>query len=259
MTIPTRVEIQEYANVAFKVARRRIHREFEEKKAQTLRRAQTRNRGSYLPALIKCAAEHVRAMILAWADAYVDAFTRAGLPSDEQTEKDLEMLAQQIAAGSISNVRGYLQLRSKRLRIVEPRLNLPWHLEIDRAMEAAIDEGVLNLRRQRLESPAVRIHSAIRQTEHLKSSKAVGSRGKTGGRPSAVAVIGEKVKELRDDLSQPTFARRTKLSIDVIQRAEAGKATQRTIQKLCKFAKSKGLLLTAESLIKNTPRKAAKT
>ena len=79
-----------------------------------------------------------------------------------------------------------------------------------------------------------------------------------GGRPPALAIIGEKVKGLRDDLSQQPFARRTKLSIDVIQRAEAGKATEQILRKLCKFAKSNGFSLTAESLTKNTPPKAAK-
>jgi len=112
--------------------------------------------GSYLPAQVKCAAKHVQAIILAWANAYVEAFTSAGLPSDEQTERDFQMLAHQITGGSIAGVRGELELRSKRLRIREPGLNLPWHLEIERAMEAAINEGVLKLRRQRLEALAGR-------------------------------------------------------------------------------------------------------
>jgi hypothetical protein len=80
-----------------------------------------------------------------------------------------------------------------------------------------------------------------------------------GGRPPAVAIIGDKVIELRGEASQEAFARRTGLSVDVIQRAEQGEATVRTINKLLRFAKSKAFSMTADSLIKNPPLKAAKT
>jgi transcriptional regulator with XRE-family HTH domain len=79
------------------------------------------------------------------------------------------------------------------------------------------------------------------------------------GRPPGVAIFGEKVQELRQDSSQRTFARVTKLSIDVIQRAERGKATERTIKRLCRYAQLKRIPLTAESLKKNTTLKTAKT
>jgi hypothetical protein len=71
-----------------------------------------------------------------------------------------------------------------------------------------------------------------------------------GGRPPALAIVGEKVSELRGDRSQPTIARLTKLSVDVIQRAEQGQATPKTIKKLCQFAKSIGFPLTSETLKK---------
>jgi len=90
-------------------------------------------------------------------------------------------------------------------------------------------------------------------------AKAIKSSAKRVGRPRALPIIGERVKDLRGDYSQPAFARRTKLSADVIQRAERGEATERTIRKLCKFARSNGSPLTAESFKKNTPPKAAET
>lgn len=95
-------------------------------------------------------------------------------------------------------------------------------------------------------------------------SKAVSTKRTTdpsakSGRPRAVAIIGEKVTELRGELSQGTFTRVTKLSADVIQRAERGEATGRTIRKLCQYAKSKGFSLTPDTLRKNTPPKTAKT
>jgi len=71
-----------------------------------------------------------------------------------------------------------------------------------------------------------------------------------GGRPGAMKINGDKVLELRGDRSQARFARPTGLSVDVIQRAEHGEATDRTITKLLKFAKSKSILLTAEDLKK---------
>lgn len=80
-----------------------------------------------------------------------------------------------------------------------------------------------------------------------------------GGRPRAVAIFGEKLIELRGDLSQKTFGRLTKLSIDVIQRAEQGEATVRTIQKICRHAKSRKFELTPGTLRRNPPLKAAKT
>jgi len=84
------------------------------------------------------------------------------------------------------------------------------------------------------------------------------NRGTAAGRPRAVEIHGEKVQDLRGDNSQETFARLTKLSPDVIQRAEAGEATTRTMGKLLRFAKSRGLKLSKEDLKKNSPAKAAK-
>ncbi len=80
-----------------------------------------------------------------------------------------------------------------------------------------------------------------------------------GGRPSAEAIFGEKVRELRGALSQRAFSRLTKLSIDVIQRAEQGEATVRTMQTICRHAKSRNLELTVTMLRKNRPQKTAKT
>jgi hypothetical protein len=64
-------------------------------------------------------------MILALADAYVEAFTLYGVPADRQAEKDLQTAAQQMAATSISGIRGHLQLRSIRLRIAEDGTGCP--------------------------------------------------------------------------------------------------------------------------------------
>ena len=134
----------------FAVARDRILKEHADQRRRALAQAElTGNSGAYLPALIKCEAQHVRETILALADAYVEAFTIHGVPSD--TRVDLRAVARQVTAGAISGIRGHLRLRSGRLRIAEEGRGVPWHLEIERAMDAAVKEGRLKLRRQRIE------------------------------------------------------------------------------------------------------------
>ncbi len=81
---------------------------------------------------------------------------------------------------------------------------------------------------------------------------ALSSKGR--GRPAAQRVDGEKVKELRGDASQAAFSKRTKLSIDVIQRAERGEATGRTVRRLRKYAKDKGLAWTPDDPKKHTAK-----
>lgn len=57
-----------------------------------------------------------------------------------------------MAAGTISGIRGDLQLRSVRLRIADEGRGILWHLEIERATNKALKEGVLRLKRQRIQS-----------------------------------------------------------------------------------------------------------
>ena len=150
MRRPARPEIEKFANDVFAVARDRILKEHADQRRRALAQAElTGNSGAYLPALIKCEAQHVRETILALADAYVEAFTIHGVPSD--TRVDLRAVARQVTAGAISGIRGHLRLRSGRLRIAEEGRGVPWHLEIERAMDAAVKEGRLKLRRQRIE------------------------------------------------------------------------------------------------------------
>jgi len=144
MEHPARPEIEKFATEAFAVARDRILEKYADKQKSVLAQVRlTGNSGGYLPALIRCEAKRVRKMIRAMAKAYVEAFTLYGVPSDKWSEQDLHTAAQQMAAGSISGIRGQLQLRSARLRIPEEGGGLPWHLEIERTMDAAMKKGVL--------------------------------------------------------------------------------------------------------------------
>ncbi len=148
---PARHEIEKFANDAFAVARDRILKEHAAKNRQVLAQVRmTRNRGGHLPALIGSGAECVRELILALADAYVEAFTLHRTPSDMRAETTLKTEAQRIAAGTISTIRGELRLRSVRLRIAEEGRGIPWHLQIETAMNTALKEGVLRLKQQRI-------------------------------------------------------------------------------------------------------------
>jgi hypothetical protein len=117
MSHPARYEIEKFANDAFAVARDRILTEYAERWSHVQNQVtRTGNGGGYLPALVKWGAERERETILALADAYVDAFTLFGTPSDAQAEEALKTAARLSAAGAISGFRGQLQLRSARLR-----------------------------------------------------------------------------------------------------------------------------------------------
>ena len=74
-----------------------------------------------------------------------------------------------------------------------------------------------------------------------------------GGRPKALlAVDGKKIQTLRGDASQKAFCRLLrKVSTDVLQKAERGSATEKTLIKICKYAAKKSQNLTLEELIIN--------
>ena len=161
----SRNEIEKFANDAFALDRDRILTEYAEKKSRVLGQVKlTGNSGGYLPALVTWAAEREREMALARADAWVRAFTIFGVPSDVQAEEAIKTYARLSAAGSISSIRGELQLRAGRLGIAEQGRGMPWHLEIERSLNAALKTGELRLRQQRIMS---------NNSESLKRSPAV--------------------------------------------------------------------------------------
>jgi hypothetical protein len=86
------------------------------------------------------------------ADAYVEAFTLHGVPIDKRAEKDLQTAAQQIAAGTISAIRGDLDLMNTRTRKHQNRPGGHLNREIDAAMKSALKEGALRLKRQRIKA-----------------------------------------------------------------------------------------------------------
>jgi hypothetical protein len=148
---PARPEIEKFANEAFAVARDRILREHANRRNEALSQARlTGNSGSYMPALLRWGAERVREIILARADADVDAFTLHGVPSDTWAEADLRTAAQQIAAGAVSAIQGEIDLQNRRTRRHGDYSGGCLNRQIEAAMKSALREGVLRLRRQRI-------------------------------------------------------------------------------------------------------------
>lgn len=78
---------------------------------------------------------------------------------------------------------------------------------------------------------------------------------KSGGRPKElIAIDPAKVIELRGRKSKRTFARRCGLSEDTVERVERdGMASKKTINAICKYAKSQGITLRPDDL-KNLPQ-----
>lgn len=77
-----------------------------------------------------------------------------------------------------------------------------------------------------------------------------------GGRPrSMLEIHGEKVTALRGDAKKTDFANWTRLSDEVVQLAEQGQATDKTIKTICKYSVKIGKKMNASDLKKNQPQK----
>jgi hypothetical protein len=172
---PSRPEIEKFAAEAFAVATDDIIVEHAEKRKRLSAQVRlTGNSGGYLPFLVLLEAEHVREMIRAKAKALVEAFTLYGVPSDRRAELDLQTAAKQMAGGAISGIRGELQLRSVRLSIAEEGGGVPWHLEIEKAMNTALKKGVLRLKRQRIKATTTKTQPAVTPRSQPGSSNPPG-------------------------------------------------------------------------------------
>lgn len=194
MSHPARYEIEKFANDAFAVAQNRILTEYAEKWNHVQNQVtRTGNRGGYLPALAKWGAERERETILALADAYADAFTLFGVPSDARAASDLKTSSLQIAAGTISGIRGQLDLMSKRTR--KPLNDGAGYIErvIEQSRVSALAEGKLKLERQRIKTVAAsRAAEAIQQRYAIRAAttaelerQPVGKRKR--GRPQTIS------------------------------------------------------------------------
>jgi hypothetical protein len=148
---PARPEIDKLADMAFGVSRDRILNDAGEKRNQVLHQVRlTGNSAGFVPALVKWAAERVRQMVLAHADAYVEAFSLHNMPSDALAETDLRTTAQQITAGTISSICGDLDLNNRR---TGQQKSVPVgyvNRQISSAMNSSLQEGLLRLKRQEI-------------------------------------------------------------------------------------------------------------
>ena len=110
----------------------------------------TNNAGAYLPALIKCKQDRLRAEILLLADAWVESATIYAVALGKWAQKALEKAATQMAGGTNSAIRGGLDLHATRTRT--PRSNSGGEREIHNAMKLALREANLKLKTQRIKA-----------------------------------------------------------------------------------------------------------
>jgi hypothetical protein len=159
--IVSRAEIEKLATDSFAA----IHEKLASDNGERLRHvlAEVRERGDtggYLPALIAWGTTKLREAILACADAYVDAFSTAGIPTDRRTKEHLETASKQIAGGAISGIRGEIHLLTARNRALQITSDGAIEREIEAARVSALNEGRIRLERQ---SIAMRKSTPVRE------------------------------------------------------------------------------------------------
>jgi hypothetical protein len=149
MCLPSRFELEKLATEIFQAGLERRIIEYVQKQAQALAQVRSRgNSGGYLPTLIRCKQERLRAEILALADAWVQAGTTYAVPLPRLAEEALEKATAQMTAGTVSGFRGEVELMAKRTRT--PYSSGAGHREIESAMKSALREAKLRLETQRI-------------------------------------------------------------------------------------------------------------
>ncbi len=151
MNPPSRFEIEQFANEKFQADLDRRINKYAQKQAKTLAEVRARgNASGYVPALIQCKQERLRAEILALADAWVEAGTTYAVPLQAWAEKALEKAAAEMTAGTVSAFRGELDLMATRTRT--PNTNCAGHREIENAAKSALREAKLRLKTERIQA-----------------------------------------------------------------------------------------------------------
>lgn len=153
MNPPYRFEIEKFANEKFQadLERRTIAYALKQAQAVAPQVKSSGNSGGYLPALIQCKQEKLREEILALADAWVEAGTIYAVSLQVWAEEALEKAAVLMAAGTVSALRGELDLMAKRTR--NPQSNAGAGVRaIESAMKSALREGKLRLKTQRIQA-----------------------------------------------------------------------------------------------------------
>jgi hypothetical protein len=151
MNPPSRLEIEKFAKERFQADLERRADEYARKQAQAIAQVMSRgNRAGYLLALIECKQERLRAEILTLADAWVEAGTTYAAPLPVEAEEAFEKTAAEMAAGTLSALRGELDLMTERIGLVS--VPTDGVREIGKAMKSAVGEGRLRLKTQRVKA-----------------------------------------------------------------------------------------------------------
>lgn len=143
--------VEKFADDAFRVACEDILARSAAQRLRVLGRvSRTGNSGAYVPALVELKKKQVREMILARSFADIEAHTLHHKPCGLRAEQSFEQSAMQIAGGAVSALHGQLHLMETRTK--RPINILAGYLEreIGAGKQSAVNEGLLNMRRQRL-------------------------------------------------------------------------------------------------------------
>lgn len=164
--LPSKREIEQLVNEIYVVACDDILNEHAMKRMKLMSEARLSGNGASLPVLTACEAEFAGKMMLAWADAYIDAFTTYRMPCDHNAQAELLKTAKQIAAGAIASVQGDFELeiqhtgrhRDFPLDYVNRQI---WSLT-----NSALKKGLLKVKRQRIQftthSPSPKMNTTAR-------------------------------------------------------------------------------------------------
>jgi hypothetical protein len=193
-------------------------------------------------------------MILARADAYVEAFELHNVPSDARAETEFKRAAQQMAGGTISGIRGELNLLQARTKRHLGHQGARLNLEIEAAARSALEEGALRLRRQRIkaESPSkfgadvARFGLSLNQRTTVES----GSNPTRTGGEAEIIVFMQLVEKWRmtagehgGKLTQKQVAAKMKLDLRAYSAAKKGEPRGKDHPgRVRKFARDLGLI-----------------
>lgn len=153
--LSSRKEIEQFASETYAVAFEDIRSDYAREREKVMRDAQlTGNCEPNLHALTACEAEIAYKMMLAWADAYVDAFTTYQLPCDQNMEADLRRTALHIVGSGVSAVQGEFELAFQR---TGRNRNFPLdyvNRQIWARTNSALKKGLLKVKKQRIQFTA---------------------------------------------------------------------------------------------------------
>jgi hypothetical protein len=167
-------------------------------------------------------------------------------------EANLRTIAQQIAAGTIAAIRAELDLKNKRTREHQIQPGGYLNREIEGAMNSALQEGLLGLRRQRITAEKSFSSGSELPTNWPAASASGGHQLKAadGGEKGHLAKLMRLIEKWRmsagedgGKLTQEETAMSMKLDLRAYSAAKKGEARGKDhLGRIRKFAKDRGII-----------------